>query len=278
MTQASKRLQEVLDFDQLNTEVQVNQFLSGFTPLISSREQDELILKHRVKARKLTKSILRKWNARLDPEDIDSIVNVSLCESARRFDPSKGASFMTFTYFHLKGNLIRHVTSASKASAISQEPDERIFMYDEEINSYKNINSLCHRDIIELYYSVDDIVDDPLVLKENRLEVLRAIDELDPLEKTIIERLYFKGEPLMNIADSLGYSRCHVSRIKKRAMMILALKLNSSFGFCRRINKEMKESGISDVKRFGIVSVLPDSFDKKKIRRRRPRSKAACQA
>jgi len=49
---------------------------------------------------------------------VDSIVDLSLCEAVKRFDPLKGASFMTFLFYHLKGNLVRAVAAAATSTAI----------------------------------------------------------------------------------------------------------------------------------------------------------------
>jgi len=46
----------------------------------------------------------------------------------------------------------------------------------------------------------------------------QAIVKLDDLEKEIIDRSYGQDEPLVDIARLLGYSRCHISRVKKRAL------------------------------------------------------------
>ena len=83
---------------------------------LTDEDREALVIEFRLKARKLARSILRKWHARLDLQEVDSIVDLSLCEAVRRFDPTKGASFMTFLYYHLRGNLIRTVSSAATAS------------------------------------------------------------------------------------------------------------------------------------------------------------------
>src|SRR5690348_15064745 len=85
-----------------------------FFPEAQAQESDdcskeELVLRYRMKARKLARSILRKWHSRLDLQEVDSIVDLSLCEAVARYNPAKGASFMTFLFYHLRGNLIRAV-------------------------------------------------------------------------------------------------------------------------------------------------------------------------
>ncbi|MGA1191104.1 MAG: sigma-70 family RNA polymerase sigma factor [Bdellovibrionota bacterium] len=172
---------------------------------------EELILEYRTKARKLGRSILRRWQARLDLEEVDSVVDLSLCEAVQRFDPSKGASFMTFLYYHLKGNLIRTVTAAAQANFVpGQEIETR------KGDEPKTITAL---DVVEAISGTDQRNPDDLLLQKELIDLSKdACTRLDPLEREVIERLYLQGEQLMKIASSLGYSRCHISRVKKKAL------------------------------------------------------------
>ena len=50
-------------------------------------QQEALVMKYRAKARKLGRSMLRRWHSRMELDEIDSIVDLSLCEAVKRFDP-----------------------------------------------------------------------------------------------------------------------------------------------------------------------------------------------
>ena len=55
------------------------------------------------------------------------------------------------------------------------------------------------------------------VLQKERIEVCRkAFDVLDDLEHEVLHRSFIKEESLVSIANSLGYSRCHISRVKRK--------------------------------------------------------------
>src|SRR5690349_7137351 len=79
-------------------------------------EISKLILDHRENGRKLARSILRRWRVRMPAEEIDSIVDLSLCEAARRYSSERGASFMTFFFYHLRGHLVRSVARAAQGN------------------------------------------------------------------------------------------------------------------------------------------------------------------
>ncbi|MCB0331754.1 MAG: sigma-70 family RNA polymerase sigma factor [Bdellovibrionales bacterium] len=178
---------------------------------LSLREQEKLVLEFRIKARKLGRSILRKWHARLDLQEVDSVVDLSLCEAVKRFDPKKGASFMTFLYYHLKGNLIRAVSAAAQANFIPGLDTER--------EAQEDTPAITALEVVEAVSGTDQRQPDELLLQKELVHLSKdACTRLDPLEKQVIERLYLQGEQLMQIANSLGYSRCHISRVKKKAL------------------------------------------------------------
>jgi len=202
------------------------------TPL-SEQEIAELVLKYRVKARKLARCILRQWHSRLDLEDVDSVVDLSLCESARRFDPSYGASFMTFFYFHLRGNLIRAVSEAVTGNGVVDTEDEDSQRAEVATPGKPSSRSRAKvaraSDVNEAYYNSAEITTPDEVLQQSEIARItrEACEKLDPLEREIIVRIFLDEQQLVNVAESLGFSRCHISRLKKRALEALAQHLSS---------------------------------------------------
>lgn len=224
---------------------------------------EELIIKYRSKARKLGRSILRRWHARLDIQEVDSIIDLSLCESALRFNPSKGASFMTFLYYHLRGNLIRAVTTAASLNTVPFSSCEAAkYAYQSDPESRRKSNSSGQANAIEIAEALigqEAVIAEDMLIKREMLEIsAEARDRLDPLEREIIERLFIQEQQLLDIAHLLGYSRCHVSRVKKKALKTLQAEL------CEKLEMEAVSLGEDD----GTVVEL-----RRKVHRRRPRSK-----
>ena len=172
--------------------------------------EERLVLSFRTKAQKLALSILRKWHARLPLEELFSVVDLSLCEAARHYRPEKGASFITFLYYHLRGNLIRAVTDAATAHAAPAA----------QANADGSEERLCTAiDIAESLTSTDFEMPDESLYRKELIRIIReACERLESVEREVIERLFLDEELIMDIAASMGYSRCHVSRIKKAAM------------------------------------------------------------
>jgi RNA polymerase sigma factor (sigma-70 family) len=230
-------------------------------------QQEALIMKYRAKARKLGRSMLRRWHARMDLDEVDSIVDLSLCEAVKRFDPYKGASFMTFLFYHLKGNLVRSVTQAAAATAIPlafAELANSAFSDEEHgpqvtlpINAIELAEALSSQDI--------PLPDEAVWKKELHSKSLDACDKLDDLEREIVKRIFVHEQQIIDIAAALGYSRCHISRVKKKALDTLHDELSvimnrEDFGPYREEQEEESEE------------ILERVASRKEIHRRKPRS------
>ena len=187
-------------------------------------EREQLVLDHRAKAGKLARSILRKWRARLELDEIDSVVDLSLCEAVRRFNPAKGASFITFLFYHLRGNLIRAVSSAANAHGIplvnENATGQICFEHSGQVFSANEVaEALCSHEIA---------TPDEVLFKKEMTELSRqACSKLDNLEQEIVSRVFMQEQQLMDVAQELGYSRCHISRVKKKALESLLTEMKT---------------------------------------------------
>ena len=195
--------------------------------LLSPAKKEELVLTFRGKAQKLARSILRRWHARLDLQEVDSIVDLSLCEAVRRFNPNKGASFMTFLFYHMRGNLIRAVTAAATSNLVPLTEAESQYLHGGSDMSNDNGTGAGSANALEIAAALSSqdfaLPDDVLLKKEIAAISDSACNKLDSLEKEVIYRIYLHEQQLMDIARELGYSRCHISRVKKSALETLKL-------------------------------------------------------
>ncbi len=182
-------------------------------------DTNRLILEHRENGRKLARSLLRRWRARLNAEEIDSLVDLTLCEAAKRFSPIHGASFMTFMFYHLRGYLVRAVASAMNANnvllAFNPGPGTDIIdAANLEGDAYKSFLPECASFGLHEIEGPENIL-----LRKEKIDSCRsACSKLDELEQEVLIRSYEREESLVDIARELGYSRCHISRVKKRAL------------------------------------------------------------
>jgi len=230
-------------------------------------QQEALIIKYRMKARKLGRSILRRWHSRMDLDEVDSIVDLSLCEAVKRFDPLKGASFMTFLFYHLKGNLVRAVASAAATTAIPiaiAELSESGFAED-DLREYDNV-TLNAIELAEAVSSQDiPLPDEALWRKELSTKSSSACEKLDALEREIVKRIFVHEQQIIDIAAALGYSRCHISRVKKKALNTLHDELSMVMNRDDVGVTGERESDVDD-------EIIERVSSRKAIHRRRPRS------
>ncbi len=232
--------------------------------MLSEDARGRLIIRSRLKARKLARSILRKWNARLDLNEVDSIVDLSLCEAASRFSPDVGASFMTFLYYHLRGNLIRTISASAQSNLVPLLDGEAISMEEEnELRGmFKGANA---NDIAEALTGSETIRPDEALIKREMMTLSQgAKDKLDSLAKQVLDRVFVEEEQLIDIANSLGYSRCHISRVKRRALETIYGDLSNSLDL-----EAHERPDFDDDQDSGRAK------SKREVHRRKPRSKAA---
>ena len=195
--------------------------------VLAAQNIESLILDHRENGRKLARSILRKWRVRMPADEIDSVVDLALCEAARRFDESHGASFMTFFFYHLRGHLVRAVARAANSNNIFMAFAQNMGMEADDWHHVSNEVIWAYAPDTRVFGQQDVETPESSILRQEREKKCReAISRLDVLEQEVINRS-FKGEqPLVNIARNLGYSRCHVSRVKKAALERLRVILD----------------------------------------------------
>lgn len=231
--------------------------------VLSERAKERLIVKSRTKARKLARSMLRKWNARLDINEVDSIVDLSLCEAASRYSPDLGASFMTFLFYHLRGNLIRSISTSAQSNLVpllDGDPSSPEELEDlQEI--FKGANA---HDIAEALNGTDVARPDEILMQKEMIELSQqAKTKLDSLARQVLDRVYVAEEQLIDIAAELGYSRCHMSRVKRRALETLYEEIREPLSLEKsRPTFEDEDSG-------------PKKPQRGEVLRRKPRSKAS---
>ena len=203
---------------------------------LSIHEKNGLIMKNRVSGRKLACSMLRKWNCRLELEDVDSIVDLSLCEAVKYFDPNKGVNFLTFLFYHLRGNLIRTIKTQANQTAIplefSDENMESGFIGHERINT---------ADAFETFGTTQKSPDQQL--QEGQFVELTklACQKLTDLEREIIVNVFMHEEQVTQLAQDLNYSRCHISRLKTATINKLRSEIEKITGEKIAVNEDNSE-------------------------------------
>lgn len=187
-----------------------------------SEKIEGLYLEYRGSAHKIARSILRRWNARIELEELNSLVNLALCEAASNYNETNGTSFVTFLYYHIKGHLVKYISSSiKKPIAFGTLTDVDHSTDEEKYNSPSQgkqplISQAMLEDAIMGNYTTSP---DKVLLEKEISDVKDfAINLLDELEQKILRNCWSQSQSLESLAQELGYSRCHISRVKAQAI------------------------------------------------------------
>lgn len=177
---------------------------------LSQAKISSLAVDHQELGLKMAWKLLSNWRVRLAVDDVTSIVGLALMEAAHRFDPTKGAAFGTFLFYHIRGLLLKEITNAMN--------DKNISKIGTDVENYHTLfNTLYHMR-----------GENPLIEHETPEKILQrqelsqicetAYSALDELEQEVIKRHVMNEESLVDISRDLNYCRCHISRVKHSAL------------------------------------------------------------
>ncbi len=176
-----------------------------------------LALRHREAARKLALSMITKWKARLEPDELQSVIDLALCEAASRYNNAHGAAFMTFLYYHLKGKLIK--TIAARADRVLLFVDDyekaRLSIHgDDETSDVRSAEWRTYSANLESPYQPEETY-----YRQQLIDLChKACQRLKGVEREVIMRIYFENKDLNDVTSEMGYSRGHLFRVRMRAL------------------------------------------------------------
>ncbi|WP_233517414.1 sigma-70 family RNA polymerase sigma factor [Geodermatophilus marinus] len=221
------------------------------------RDVDALVTEHLPLAAFAVNAVASRISlpSHVSREDLVSCARVALVEVARRFDPSAGASFATYALARLQGAVLdelrsgdwasrsvraaaRRTDAAADALAMSLgRPPTREELADSLGMARSELDSLqvdVHRAVM---VSIDaetgpdggslDLPDtgespERAVLRSERARYLhQAIRALPDRLDEVVERNFFGGESLTDIAADLGVTLSRVSQMRARALTLL---------------------------------------------------------
>ena len=178
---------------------------------LTRAEIDELIVSNRDHGKRLAWSFLTSWRVKLPQDEVVSIVGAALCEAANRFDPDKGVAFRTFFFYHIRGMLLKEI------SRVIQD-QKTFFVTPASIGGDSDGTDLF---VLAHWGSprMDQNNPERIIERRQRASACwEACSQLDSLEQEVLVRSFVQDEPLVQIAKDLGYCRCHISRVKSRAL------------------------------------------------------------
>jgi len=211
--------------------------------VIYKSEREHLIEAHHYLCARAARKFAR---AGIDTNDLIQIAAIGLVKAADRFDATQGTPFGGYAWRLILGELMHYVRDAERMlraprslrelasrwnaadselhELLGREPsDEEVARYigatvseQQELHRYRHsemmvsVDSLKPHEQRALSYTIDSQLD--------RVVIEGALNSLTPIEREVLVEIYERDTPVVALAERLGYSRRHISRIHKVAL------------------------------------------------------------
>ena len=155
-------------------------------------------------------------------EDLVSIGTIGLIKAINTFRADKNIKLATYASRCIENEILMYIrkSSGSKAEISIDEP----------LNTDWDGNELLLSDILG---SEEDSVSFEIEQAEERERIRRAVADLDPREREIIELRYGMGGgkelTQKEVADRLGISQSYISRLEKKIISRLREEIEATF-------------------------------------------------
>lgn len=166
-----------------------------------------------------------------------------LVEARSRFDPTLGASFVTFAYYRIRGSILDGVRRMGHLSRRAHYARRRARALSEVFEASTQVDPQVGEDVDATIAAIDAVLgemmaaatlsaalEDPqgspspeqaLVTELERARVRRALAKLPEREQYVLRAFYFDEHPLDAIGAHLGISRSRASRLHTRGLALL---------------------------------------------------------
>ncbi|HET9392960.1 MAG TPA: sigma-70 family RNA polymerase sigma factor [Candidatus Rubrimentiphilum sp.] len=182
----------------------------------------------------------------IDRADLQQIAAIGLIKACDRYDPSVETPFEAFAWLFIIGELMHfvrdherlvraprqlrkmekqvQVAQESLVSRLGREPSTREIAQHLGVTpadiadayrcrdraTVESLDALAPYELKPVAYAVDE--------PENAIVIREALAHLTAPERTIVVAMYAGGYSQLELADRLGYSRRHISRLHRRAL------------------------------------------------------------
>jgi RNA polymerase sigma factor for flagellar operon FliA len=214
-------------------------------------DRAELVEKYQYFVYSIVKKVRATLHRYVEFEELVSYGMIGLMEAADRFDPSRGISFTTFSYYRIRGAVFDGLRQmgilirSPKGKLVNREANINDLVQSSADDSVKNqsvdgeiaeVGTLISKIIPAYLLSLSDeatpeVIDDTALASETLelkglVELVRSeVGKLDERERVLLEKLYFKQTTTTALAKEMGVTKSWVSRLHSRAIEELRSKL-----------------------------------------------------
>ena len=230
------------------------------TEWVAPKNDSETVQRYLPLVRSIARRISTKLPRHYDLDDLVSDGIVGLLSAIDRFDATRGVKFETFATYYVKGAILDNLPKlptmpGQKKGALpapppeeetAKEGDEGNTSGGDDVNAeaatlYSKVTQLSYSYILSLDAPTGsdgdegfnllsqlggmDAVQNDMEFNELQGTLRLAIEQLPMQERTTLKYYYFNQMPFNEIGKKLGLSESWVSRIHKRALEQLRMKL-----------------------------------------------------
>jgi RNA polymerase sigma-B factor len=241
---------------------------ASFVEYRATRDRDlrnRLIEHHRGLAQQLARRFRGRGQS---PEDLEQVAVLGLLKAVERFEPERGLAFTTFATPTIVGELKRHFRDATWSVRVPRRLQEQVLAVsnvvgplgqglgrpptvaevaaatgfsEESVLEAMEANRAYTAGSLDAPSSDRDEGDADLASRlgeedaghaevEHRMLVESLLDELPERERTIVRLRFWEGWTQSQIADSIGISQMHVSRLLARTLDRLRARADAESG------------------------------------------------
>jgi RNA polymerase sigma-B factor len=205
----------------------------------------------------LVEYLARRFSGRGEPlDDLIQVATIGLVKAVDRFDPGREVEFSTYATPTIVGELKRHFRDKGWAVRVPrrlQELNLRLssiigrlsqdLMRSPTVAEIAEASGVSEDEVLEgldsahayslisldaatneeglSYHEQIGGVDEALEALEDRVSVIPLLRELPPRERRMLYLRFFKGMTQSEIANELGISQMHVSRLLAKTLSVL---------------------------------------------------------
>lgn len=203
---------------------------------------NDLILKHQGLVVSLARDLLRGLPPQASLEDLIAAGNLGLVEAHEKFDAGLGNAFSTFAYYRIRGAMLDHVRKstwlppalrrklaadegsndvlADAASAGDHEPLEAAAS--RYLDTMARMGAVYlfaqHEDQRDQEPEVEDDPGAPMAARELSRRLSTALQQLGQPHRRVLERMYFEGKTMTQIAAEEGNDKATICRWHRTAI------------------------------------------------------------
>jgi RNA polymerase sigma-B factor len=209
-------------------------------------DREEIIHQYRYLCARGARKFMRNG---VDRRDLEQVAAIGLIKATDRFDPNLGTPFEAYAWMLVLGELMHYVRDSERVvraprrvreldrrcgaaerelwAKLGREPKEielaahlgvsedefrEMLRYREEVRPL-SVDALRPYEQLSLSYTIDSHLD--------RVVIDLGLERLSMVEREILREIYENDTPVNEIAQRLGYSRRHITRLHRAALQKL---------------------------------------------------------